>query len=259
MTTQLTKAILEEKANILAVLKINDKDNYEARFITELAYLEAIATMKPEIKDVDTNCAIIELKKVLSLNLSLNPDLNLVYVTTRNFYPDKNDFSKKIIMLELKPTVNGMLSAAMQLGTILDYKIPVVSYDNQGKPTICEFEFLVPSGKGERWEKASYGMIDVARWRAASEKQNSKKIKGETIPGQPNALYTSFNGSIDPAFFATKCMRHALKNRRGNPLAPYNKKSALTTINLPTEIVEADKVGIVEEIQVAEIIQDFEI
>lgn len=68
--------------------------------------------------------------------------------------------------------------------------------------------------KGGHREPYWMDMNDVARLKGYSAKNNGKWEQGKKIDGNPNALYTSNNGQIDPGFFGAKLINFALKNVR---------------------------------------------
>lgn len=68
--------------------------------------------------------------------------------------------------------------------------------------------------KGGHREPYWMDMNDVARLKGYSAKNNGKWEGGKKVDGNPNALYTSNNGQIDPGFFGAKLINFALKNVR---------------------------------------------
>src|ERR1700761_3965252 len=106
-------------------------DQIRAVLETEIMNLDFIAIFKPEIYECDPRTIRHHMRRVITQNLSFNPDLNLVYVTTRNMEVGANKIKTKV--LEVSPTVNGEISLCRQAGVLLRVNQPKVEYDETTK------------------------------------------------------------------------------------------------------------------------------
>lgn len=245
-----------ELPQLKALIGLNAKPGVDTNILAlqELEYLQMQALTKADILNCEPITIVQAVKSVLKNNLSLDPSVGLVYVTTRSM--QIGGAWKKV--LETTPTANGMLSINYQCGKILDHKNPEVRKDpNTGKVIEVSFEFQNARG---RWEIKRWDESDFERWRASSHKQNSRGWKPENANGRPqpdaaklnyaNPLYTSFKGGIDPEFARAKAVKHGLKKLGTNP----NEIQAAQIIVQPKRVnidTEKEQASLREEIQEA--------
>lgn len=225
-TLVLLKEALPELKAIMG-LNASPGTDIETMALQELEYLKNISMTKHEILDCLPESVIAAVKSTMKKNLTLDPDAGLVYVMTRNVYVLEEGKKVKRKVLEIKDSTAGKISVARQCGRILDIKQPRIFYTADEKTEKIEVEILKPSVPSPRWEVLTFDKIHFSRWKSASHRQNSmfyeylsdqekeKKPKpdAETC-NWANALYTSFNGGIDPEFAATKAIGHALNGKR---------------------------------------------
>ena len=190
-----------------------DQDTARELALSELENLYVLSIEKPEILECIPETIIAAIKQTMIKGLSLDPGLKLIYVKTRYLNGKKK--------LEIQETVNGLIWLAQQCGALRSFKKPVVTYDESGRVDVVTFE--------RNNETLTFGKGFYERLRKYSEKQNK---------GKANALYTSFNGWIDPEFAKTKAIRHGLKNIGINPLRRVSKPEILTTYD---EVVEGEE------------------
>jgi hypothetical protein len=172
----------------------------------EIDNLKIHALTIPAITECEPVTSIAAVRSIIRMGLTLDPNLGMVYVKTRNFKAG-NTFYKR---LELQPTVNGLLYMALQTGTLQDHKRPTITYNDKNQVESVTFEYKTA---GE-WKSITKDAGYFQRLSGFSAKQNK---------GSANALYSSHNGFIDPEFAATKVMRHVLSKLGINPM---NKRQA---------------------------------
>jgi len=183
----------------------------------EIDNLKIHALTNPVIAECEPVTAVAAVRSIIRMGLTLDPNLGMVYIKTRNV-KSGNSFFKK---LELQPTVNGLLYMALQTGTLQDHKRPTVTYNAKNQVETVTFEYKT---SGE-WKSITKDAAYFQRLSGFSAKQNK---------GSANALYSSHNGFIDPEFAATKVMRHVLSKMGINPM---NKRQAQIEF---TPVVDAD-------------------
>lgn len=186
----------------------------------ELMYLEAIAQTKPDILQCTPQSVLLAVKSVMQKNLTLDPQAGLVYVKTRKVNTSPYGQPEKWVkVVEMMPTVNGLISINRQLGRILDYTNPRVVIDATGKVVGVSMQLLIPSYNKPRWELYEFDESYFMRWRIASHKENSrnKSDANATTLNYANPNYTSHQGGIDPEFARAKCIRHSVKKLGTNP------------------------------------------
>lgn len=224
----ITDIIRPELPTIEALLLINNNDPSSIQTIAlqELNYLEQHITNKPALLQCTPLSIILAVKNVIRKNLSLDPNAGLVYIKSRNQniapygQPDK-----WVQVLEIQETANGLISYNRQFGRILDYTNPKVIKNAAGKVTSVTMSILVPSFPAPRWQEHEFDESDFLRWRTYSHKENKKSYKPNKGKPEPddqklnhaNALYTAWNGGLDPEFARAKCIKHSLKKLGTNP------------------------------------------
>jgi len=217
----------KELPQLKALIGLNAKPGTDVNILAlqELEYLQMQALTKADILNCEPITIVQAVKSVLKNNLSLDPSMGLVYVTTRSMQIGGQ--WKKV--LETTPTANGKLSINYQCGNILDHKNPEVRKDNSGKVIEVSFEYQNARG---RWEIKRWDESDFERWRIASHRQNSRGWKPESGRPQPdsktlnyaNPLYISFKGGIDPEFARAKAVKHGLNKLGTNPNAVHAER-----------------------------------
>ena len=219
----------------------------EAIIKSEIQNFEYCAYFNPKIME----CAPITIKQafrnVIMKNLSFDPDLKLVHLTTRQFntgkkvkYKDEKgrEVEKEVVetVLECRPSVDGMISYFRQIGVLESVLQPILEYDERGfvsKVTITLLinQFLSSGEIGSRKEmQFVFDKKDFSRWEYFSHRQNSfskeKDANFKTLdkanklysnyypddPGRPHSY--SDKGGPDPSFIVTKCVRHALNKSK---------------------------------------------
>lgn len=213
--------ILRENVPTLeALIRMNSpagvsNDAIKAKALEELSHFQMLSLQKPDILDCEPLSILLAVKQVIKKNLSLDPSQGLVYTMVGSV---KNKEGKHIKVLETPETANGKISVARQCGRILDLKRPRISYNDNGQCSKIVVEFLVPSIPAPRWEVIEFTEHNFKKWQRASHVKNSRGYKQDSGKPAPdankmnyaNALYTSWNGGIDPEFAATKAIRHSL-------------------------------------------------
>lgn len=207
----------KELPQLQALIGLNVKQgvNVEILALQELEYLQMHAMQKKDILECEPITVVQAVKSTLKNNLSLDPSMGLVYVTTRsvNVGTKAQPLWKKV--LETTPTANGRLSINYQCGKIIDHKNPEVRKDpNTGKVVEVSFEYQNSRG---RWEIKRWDESDFERWKNASHRQNSRGQSDAATRSYANPLYTSFKGGIDPEFARAKAVSHGLKKLGTNP------------------------------------------
>lgn len=107
------------------------------------------------------------------------------------------------------------------------------SKGNRGdKPKIIGSFIRIEKPDGS-FEIKTFDLSDVAKWKASSEKKNSKwdEALKKKVPGKANALYTSNNGQIDKLFFEGKTLKHAFKSYPKVVNAPSLPESFVPSVN----------------------------
>lgn len=219
-----------------ALMNINyagesDMVDSNALVIQELEHLDYLTISKQDILACEPKSIVHAVKSVIRDNLTLDPNANLTYVTTRSVNIKEGDKSRWAKVLEIKPTANGAISLARMNGRILDIKEPQVEKDVNGKVIKVTVEYLVPSYPSPRWEVKVYDEDEFNRWRIASHKERSRGYDSNKDKNAPddktmnyaNALYTSFKGGIDSEFAKTKAVKHALKRLGTNKNEKHNR------------------------------------
>lgn len=245
----------QELPNLRALIGLNAKPGVDTNILAlqELEYLQMHAMGKPDILSCEPITIVQAVKSTIKNNLSLDPSMGLVYVTTRGVNVGTNASPVWKKALETTPTANGRLSINYQCGKIIDHKNPEVRKDDKGK--IIEVSFEYQNSRG-RWEIKRWDVSDFQRWANSSHKQNSRGKNDATTRSYANPLYTSFNGGIDPEFARAKAVGHGLKKLGTNPnelrmdniiqepkrvnIEAHAEKAALSEENI--EVVEAEEV-----------------
>lgn len=155
---------------------------------------------------------------------TFDPAMDLMYIEIRHF----NIGTKENKVWESRAnntfTATGELNVRMQLGQILYADTPRIVYEGElfevieengksnvryvskiprtSKRVIASFMKITrPDGS---WDYVFLTEEDIQRMKKASETNNRST-------GKANALYSSFNGGIDPGFLATKTIRHGFR------------------------------------------------
>lgn len=244
-TALLTKALPELESLIALIAKPGINVNAVAK--QELEYLRMHMVVKPFISNCVPETVVMAVKYCLKNNLSLDPNANLVYLMPQNVKINKEWKT----VLEITPTAEGRLSINYQCKTILDHKRPVIKkHPTTGKVTAVEVEFMFPGHTVPRWEAIEFDESDFERWRAASHKKNSRGKEAHEIDNTKlnwaNALYTSFNGGIDPEFARSKCISHGLKKRGVNMNAVMMPPISEPTPSEPGKVTFSKEAATVE-------------
>lgn len=206
-------------------------EDVETLAMQELDYLKYHMIQKPEIKDCFPESVVLAVKTVLRQNLSMDPYAGLVYIKTRNMkVKGPNGFETTVKALEIQPSCNGLLSIAVQCGSVQDFKRPEVTKDSSGKIIGVSVELQHPTG---RWETFKFDEDDFLRWRIASH--NERQGAAEDLNySKASAHYTKWKGGIDPEFARAKAIRHGLKKLGTNPYK--SKKTSASNVRIKTDI-----------------------
>lgn len=228
------------KVALSSMPKGSTESDAELVVIRELYNLHSVMATKPDLWNCTTASKIQALRDCISLNLSLAPSANLVYLyySSIKYKPSPTSADVTEYVVTFDPTVNGELSMARQAGRIFDHETNI-EYDNAGNVKTVSVRYLIPTVGGSRWDKPKvYGVGHFKKWKKASEKKN-----GGADKASPN--YTSWNqdddgknGTIDPDFAETKAIIHSLK-RRGTNMNEVSTLLNATIVNQPT-IVKYD-------------------
>lgn len=180
---------------------------------------------------------------VISNGLSFASGSKLVYLMSRSVKTGrKNDLGKDIYEKRLawSASPDGKIFMAERSGAIEGASKPVIVYDGEpfqsgtdqngrswcthtrvlprpSNKIICGFIWV--TRKGGQKEAFVMDVADMQRLAEYSANNNSKWVGGQRVKGDPNTLYSSFNGQPDPGFFSGKLISHALKNIRKQPIA----------------------------------------
>lgn len=220
--------VKDDLPTITKILALNNRPGTDVATIAaqEFMYLEAIAQSKPDILACTPASILLAVKGVLNKNLTLDPQAGLVYVKTRNVntapYGQPEKWTK---VVEMMPSVNGIISINRQQGLLLDFTNPEPKKDAKGKVISVSMKVLLPSYGQPRWETREFDESDFKRWQIASHKENSRGYKansGKPVPdintlNYANPNYTSWQSGMDPEFARAKCIRHSLKKLGTNP------------------------------------------
>ncbi len=245
----------KELPQLKALIGLNAKPgvNLEILALQELEYLQMHAITKKDILECEPITIVQAVKSTIKNNLSLDPSMGLVYITTRGINIGTQNAPVWKKALETTPTANGRLSINYQCGKIIDHKNPEVRKDPQtGKVIEVSFEYQNARG---RWEIKRWDESDFERWAASSHKQNSRGKQDAATKNYANPLYTSFKGGIDPEFARAKAVNHGLKKLGTNPneLQPsqiiiepkkvlidskIEEQAIIEDIYTPTEVIE---------------------
>jgi hypothetical protein len=229
--------VKQELPAIQAIIALNARPGTDVATIAlqELQFLEQIAMTLPAVHECEPLSVVMAVKSAMKWNLTLDPQAGLIYVKTRSVKIN-NQWRK---VLDISRSANGLISFNRQIGRILDYTNPAVVKSAQGKVIGGSMEILKPSYPQPRWEKYEYDESDIRRWMAYSHKENARNWKPESGKPEPNAttlnhanaLYTSFNGGIDPEFMRAKICRRSMGRLGGN----QNEAGAIKVYNVPHE------------------------
>ncbi len=172
----------------------------------------------------------------LSLDKGSKP---LCYMLTRNakVLRDGKESWETRAYLEVSPY--GELVMRIRAGQIKTADNPVVVYegdiiriglDSTGRRTVLAYEAKIPREPNARimggfirlerfngsYEIDWTDISEIDRLKYYSEKNNCKTVEEngqkKKVNGQANALYTSYNGQIDPGFFEAKIIKHAFRS-----------------------------------------------
>lgn len=193
----------------------------------ELMNYFEIAQLNPALQKCSKESVIAAIKSTLIKGLSLDPNLKLVYVNTRNVNVGTKEKPNWIVRLEVTDSVNALLWMAQKQGKLISWSQPEVEYTNNKVSRVSWF-YRTPQGE----ESNELTTVDFERLATYSARQNR---------GNANALYTSYNGGIDPGFASTKCIRHATVFKGLNPLSAIRRAAS------PSEYPQIE--GAVEEVQ----------
>lgn len=175
----------------------------------ELMNYFELAQLNPNLQKCTKESIVSAIKSTLIKGLSLDPNLKLVYVTHRNVNVGTKEQAKWVTRLEVTDTVNALLWMAQKQGKLLGWSQPEVQYAGN-KVIHVSWRYQTPQGE----EMNEMTDQDFSRLATYSARQNR---------GTANALYTSYNGGIDPGFASTKCIRHATVMKGLNPLAAIRR------------------------------------
>lgn len=206
----------------------------------EIENLNYVAMFNPKILECNKETIKYAMRKVIMQNLSFDPDLGLIYLTTRQADID----GRKQTVLEAKPTVNGEISILRQAGVLTRVNPPIVQYDDKGYVIHVHVELIVPQydtrGNIVRQDilPFNFGINDFRNWQRYSHMQNRRgkdagQVNNTTMnwanenyynyypenPGQPAT--PDKPGGIQPGFAITKAFRHAMRQAKldNNPYA----------------------------------------
>lgn len=246
--TNSLEIIKKEQPALEKILALNARPGADLATIVaqEIMYFELISVTRPEILKCTPQSILLAVRDVMKKNLTLDPSAGLVYIKTRGVNLGTYDRPNWISVLDITPTVNGLISYYRQLGRILDYTYPEIKKDSTGKVIEVSMQLLLPSYGKPRWEKRTFDESDFMRWRKASHKENGRSWKANTGKPQPNDAelnyanpnYTNFKNGIDPEFARAKCIRHSLKKLGAN----QQESSSIKVYDVPAErIVDPEK------------------
>lgn len=230
-------AAIPKLAQIICLNKPNlSLDRAESLAKKEIFNFMALANKKPDLLGCTPLSIALAVQSAIIDNLTLAESAGLVYLIPGRVKVGVNGNTDVYEwQVNYSPTANGLISIAMQSGSILDHKRPVCTYDASGKVETVTFEYLKPSYGAPRWESVTFNKIHFERLRIKSGNKN-----GGLDKANPN--YTSWQGGIDPEFAGTKAIKHALNKLGTNPNAP-NVQQPYQVISEPihTQAIEVAK------------------
>ena len=173
----------------------------------------------------------------LSLDSGSKP---LAYITSRNAKVKVNgiDVWEKRASITVSPY--GELVMRIRAGQIKNADNPVIVYDgdkinvglnDQGHKVVKNYDAQIPRKEnakiiggfirierhGGAFENTWVDVSEMDRLKGYSARNNSKYVDNgnggkKRVDGDANALFTSFNGQIDPGFFEAKIIKHAFRS-----------------------------------------------
>lgn len=209
--------------------KGSTQDDAMRRVAREVAAVEQLWRMKPELAGCKKDSFVYAVKQCIQDGLTLAPSAGLAYIIPSKIKTGtagSSDVYEWVAVYE--PTGEGMLSMARQAGRIFDNTRPECIYDESGRVMSVTVSFLIPSHNSTRWDTVTFGPGHFNKWQKASHKKNcyGKPDADHVTLNYANANYTSFNGGIDPEFAGTKAIVHGLAKRGINMDEPQREIQA---------------------------------
>jgi hypothetical protein len=219
------------KTLYVAVHKSSKDEAAQQYELEKFNFLNEIATKG--YNDVTQVSAMGVFLDVMSMGLSFNKSLNHVYIMTRSTRLPNGQYEKRLVY---QVQADGKEFLAQSAGVIKRTTKPVVVYegDTFEQKTNEQGDMVIVYARDpqKRSQKIVGGFIyitypdntkepfwmeetDIARLMGYSAKQNGSR--------GANALYSSFNGGIDPGFLKTKLMTHALNHIGKAPIKKTNE------------------------------------
>ena len=231
------------------------KEQLEATILNEMYNLDYIAQLyKPEILECEPMTISNGFRFVINNNLSFDQSLGLVHITTRRHTmkvrtgkdKDAKPIEREVRVLEVKPTVNGLVSMCKQAGTLINILPSDFEYDEKRYLKSVTINIQLPEYDSDgsllktKTVSKKFDLDFFKKLEIASHRQNSRgkadKTNNKTL-NQANALYSSYypdaqgfkpqdysdKGGIDPEFANTKAIRHYLEKLDKNPNAKIKK------------------------------------
>lgn len=181
----------------------------------------------PALSECTESSILMTFLAVVSNGLTFNNSQKLVYLMTRSVRNAAGGYDKHLVY---NVTPDGKIFQCQKAGSVKDVSKPVIVYEGDHieitynhvdySPKIPRGDkiiggFCVISYNDGRNEVVWVDIKDMEINKKASAKQNGKydKTTKKTVPGEPNELYTSNDGQINPGFFSSKIINAALKNK----------------------------------------------
>jgi recombinational DNA repair protein RecT len=215
-----------KEAFISAYSKIHraSKEDAEVIYDRESLYYKKALAAEPKLK----NCTRISLYSALLeaaiTGLSLQPgQKSEAYLESRNFNAGTKDNQKWESVCHFVLTAYGELNLRIKAGQIVRMNNPVVVYEgdhfqpmtNARGELFVDYKPAIP-----RKSKNIIGAFVVIhlpgnqldfKWLLQDDIERLKGYSAKGFKGNPNALYSSNNGSIDVGFLETKTIKHAMR------------------------------------------------
>ena len=192
----------------------------------EMENLEYLAMLNPALTKCELPSVRMAFKRTIMQGLSFDPDAGLVYTTTRNVKVKNVDGTEKtILVMEAKPTVNGMVSICMRAGSLKEVVKCKANFDEKGyvkdvvvilRPVdASDIAVVVTLADFKKRELASHNQNTGTKGGNFQTLNNANKLYSSYYPENPGQAHTyEKKGGIDPAFAETKALKIAIKKAR---------------------------------------------
>lgn len=183
---------------------------------------------------------------VISNGLSFSGQMTHVYMMSKNVKTGRKEGGKDVYEKRLvyQTAPDGKIYLAQKAGSIDRVTKPVIVYDcdewgvsdTGGKIKLHYVKsahrppdakiiagFIYVIFPNDIREPFYMDMDDIDRLKLYSARNNRKWDGTKFVTGDPNALYTSHKGQIDPGFFASKLINFSMKNIRRAGLSSPNE------------------------------------